>query len=182
MEAEANSKAKVLKRSWKRKQFFQNQALPDFQTLKLAATVGVKCNNNNNIESTIKAWYGMERKFCYGILKMLEWNGRFQKWNGRKSSILPCQFHIRFRALYLQKNIYESRVVINNIVTEVFNFNIYEYYLSTNRGYLVVYIQYSLRKWCMYCVIVIIYIAICNIDVIVDNFDRFHLFFCFFLD
>ena len=32
LEAEANSGAKVLKRSWKRKHFFQNQALPDFQT------------------------------------------------------------------------------------------------------------------------------------------------------
>ena len=31
LEAEANSKTKVLKRSRKRKQFFQNQALPDFQ-------------------------------------------------------------------------------------------------------------------------------------------------------
>ena len=38
---------KVLKRSWKWKQFFQNRALPDFQTVKLATIVGVKCNNNN---------------------------------------------------------------------------------------------------------------------------------------
>ena len=30
--------------------------------------------------------------------------------------------------------------MINNIVTEVFNFDIYAYYLSTNRGTLVVYI------------------------------------------
>ena len=33
LEAEANSEAKVLKRSWKRKQFFQNQAHLDFQTV-----------------------------------------------------------------------------------------------------------------------------------------------------
>ena len=26
----------------------------------------------------------------------MEWNGRFQEWNGRQSSILPYQFHIRF--------------------------------------------------------------------------------------
>ena len=32
VEAEANSEAKVLKRSRKRKQFFQSQTLPDFQT------------------------------------------------------------------------------------------------------------------------------------------------------
>ena len=64
LDAEMNSEAKVLKRSWKRKQFFQNQALPDFQTLELATTVGEKCNNNNNnnIESTTRAWYGMEWK------------------------------------------------------------------------------------------------------------------------
>ena len=30
--------------------------------------------------------------------------------------------------------------MINNIVTAIFNFNIYAYYLSTNRGTLVVYI------------------------------------------
>ena len=69
----------------------------------------------------------------------MEWNGRFQEWNGRQSSILPYQFHTRFRALYLQKNTYRCRVVINNIVTKVFNFDIYAYYLSTNRGTLVVY-------------------------------------------
>ena len=71
----------------------------------------------------------------------MEWNGRFQKWNGRQSSILPYQFHTRFRSLYLQKSTYRCRVVINNIVTEVFNFNILAYYLPTNRRtLLVVYI------------------------------------------
>ena len=81
LEAAVNSEAKVLKRSWKRKQFFQNQALLDFQTLELATTVGEKCNNNkNNIESTTRTWYGMKRKFWYGIWKMPESNGRFQEW------------------------------------------------------------------------------------------------------
>ena len=69
----------------------------------------------------------------------IEWNGRFQEWNGRQSSILPYQFHTRFCALYLQKNTYRFRVVINNIVTEVLNF-IYAYYSSTNHCTLVVYI------------------------------------------
>ena len=32
LEAEANSEAKVLKRSWKRMHFLKNQTLPDFQT------------------------------------------------------------------------------------------------------------------------------------------------------
>ena len=68
------------------------------------------------------------------------WNGRFQEWNGRQSSILPYQFHTRFYASYLQKNTSRYRMMINNIVTEVVNFNIYAYYLSTNRNTLVVYI------------------------------------------
>ena len=33
----------------------------------------------------------------------MEWNGRFQEWNGRQSSILPYQFHARFRSRHLQK-------------------------------------------------------------------------------
>ena len=48
----------------------------------------------------------MEQNFWYGIRKMPEWNGRFQDWNGRQSSILPYQLHTRFCALYLQKNTY----------------------------------------------------------------------------
>ena len=44
----------------------------------------------------------------------MEWNGRFQEWNGRQSSILPYQFHTRFRALHY-KNIYGCRVGINNM-------------------------------------------------------------------
>ena len=80
----------------------------------------------------------MEQKFQYGIWKMPEWNGRFQEWNGRQSSILPYQFPTIFRAVYLQKEKYECRVVINDIVTEIFNINIYAYYLLTNHGTLVV--------------------------------------------
>ena len=87
---------------------------------------------------------GMEWNGNFGMEDArMKWNGPFQEWNGRQSSILPYQFHTRFCALYLQKNTYGCRVVTNNIVTEVFNFNIYAYYayyLSTNRGTLVVYI------------------------------------------
>ena len=64
---------------------------------------------------------GMERKFRYGIWKMPQWNGMEDFKNGMEYN-LPYQFHSRFFALYLQKNI-----VINNIVTQVFNFNIYAY-------------------------------------------------------
>ena len=64
----------------------------------------------------------------------IEWNGRFEEWNGRQFSILPYQLHTKFCALYLRKNMYRCRVVTNNIVTEVFIFNIYGCYFSTNRG------------------------------------------------
>ena len=72
----------------------------------------------------------------------MEWNENFgmedarMEWkismNGMEDN-LPY-FHTRFRALYLQKNAYRCRVVINNIVTDVSTFNISAYYLSTNRG------------------------------------------------
>ena len=85
-------------------------------------------------------WNGTEISVWNMEDARMEWNGRFQEWNGRQSSILPYRFHTRFCALYLPKNTYRCRVVINKIVTEVFNFDIYAYYLSTNRGTLVVYI------------------------------------------
>ena len=66
------------------------------------------------------------------IWKMPEWNGMEDN--------LPYQFHTRFCALYLQKNTYQCRLVINFIVTEVFNFSIYGKCLSTNHGTLVFYI------------------------------------------
>ena len=98
-----------------------------FRIFNLATTVGVKCYNNT--ESTTRAWYGIKNGMEIPVWNVedarMEWNGRFQEWNGRQSSILPYQFHTRFCALYLQKNTYRCRVVMNNIVTEVFNFNIY---------------------------------------------------------
>ena len=122
----------------------------------------------------------MERKFRYGICKKPEWNGIFQEWNGRQSSILPYQFHIRFRALYLHKNTYQCRVVINNIVTEIFNFDICAYYLSTNRGIPVLWLC-TLCKQSTYCIIVSTFQFNCSIDVTVDDLDRFDLlFFLFF--
>ena len=114
----------------------------------------------------------MERKFRYGICQ----NGMEDFKNGMEDN-LPYQFHTRFCALYLQKNTYRCRVVINNIVTEVFNFNIYTYYLSTNRDTLVVYIAQT-----TYVLHHSKYIAICCIDVLVDDFVRFDLFFVFFFE
>ena len=41
-------------------------------------------------------WYGIEGEFWYGIWKMLRMKGigRFEKWNGRSSSILPYRLCI----------------------------------------------------------------------------------------
>ena len=82
------------------------------------------------VRASARAWYGMEWNGTEILVwnmedARMEWNGRFQEWNGRQSSIPPCQFHARFRTLDLQKNTYRCRVVINNIVTKLFNFNIY---------------------------------------------------------
>ena len=95
----------------------------------------------------------MEWKFRYRIWKMPEWNGMEDFKNGMEDN-LPY-FHTTFRALYLQKNTDQCRVVINNIVTEVFNFNIYAYCLSTNRSTLVVYIAQTVYvlHHCKYIVI-----------------------------
>ena len=59
-------------------------------------------------------------------------------------------------------------MVINNIAAEVFHFNIYPYYLSTNRGTLVVFIAQT-----VYALHYSKYIAICDIDLTVDDFDRY---------
>ena len=107
---------------------------------------------------------------------MPEWNGMENFKNGiaRQSSILPYQFHTRFRKLYLQKNIYRCWVVINNIVTEVFNFNIQylRVLFDDKRSTLVVCIEQTV--YVLHCSK---YIAICSIDVVIDDFDRFDLFF-----
>ena len=70
-------------------------------------------------------WNGTEISVWNMEDARMEWNGRFQEWNGRQSSILPSQFRTKFRALYLQKSIYRCRVVINHIVTEAFNYACY---------------------------------------------------------
>ena len=82
-------------------------------------------------------------------------------------------FHTRFCALYLQENAYRCRVVINNTVTEVFHCNISTRIICHQIAVLWLFI---LRKYCIYCIIVK-YVAICSIDVIVDDFDRFNCFF-----
>ena len=48
-----------------------------------------------------RAWYGMERNGTeISVWNLedarMEWNGRFQEWNGRQSSILSYQFGIPY--------------------------------------------------------------------------------------
>ena len=47
-------------------------------------------------------WDGMEGEFWHGIWKMLrmEWNGRFEKWNGRSSCILLYLPNSELRRVY----------------------------------------------------------------------------------
>ena len=88
-------------------------------------------------------WNGMENG--------MEWNGNFGMEYGRcqigmedfkngTEDNLPY-FHtnsiLDLGHCIHKKNTYRCRVVIDNIVTEVFNSNIYAYYLSINRNTLV---------------------------------------------
>ena len=41
-------------------------------------------------------WNGTEISVWNMEDARMEWNGRFQEWNGKQSSILPYQFHTRF--------------------------------------------------------------------------------------
>ena len=51
--------------------------------------------------------HGMKWNGIFGMEDArMEWNGRFQEWNGGQSSILPYQFHTRFPYWHLQKNVY----------------------------------------------------------------------------
>ena len=125
----------------------------------------------------------MEQKFRYGIWKIPEWNGMEDFKNGMEDN-LPY-FHtnsiLDFVHCIYRKIQYRCRVVINNIVTEVFNFNIYACYLSTYCGTLVVYIAQTVYLYQTYCIIVRPTLQFnCSIDVTVKDLDRFDLLFLLF--
>ena len=50
-------------------------------------------------------WNGTEISVWNMQNAKMEWNGRFQEWNGVQSFILPYQFHTRFPSWHLQKNV-----------------------------------------------------------------------------
>ena len=69
--------------------------------------------------------------------KLSVWNTKDARmeWNERQSSILPYQFHTRFRALYLLKNIYGCRVAMRIVCRQI-----------------AVLWLFVLRKQCTYCI------------------------------
>ena len=114
----------------------------------------------------------------------MEWNwnfgmeyGRYQ--NGMEWKILRMEwktiFHTSipdFEHCINRKIWYGCRIVINNIVKEVSNFNIYAYYLSTNRGTLLMYIAQTAY---------VLHLAIqCNLLYWCYKVDRFILFYFYF--
>ena len=123
-------------------------------------------------------WNGTEISVWNMEDAIMEWNGRFQEWNGRQSSILPYQFHTRFCALYLPKNTYRCRVVINNnLLSQKYSTSIFTHIVCQQ---IAVLWWCTLRKQCTYCIIVRTLQFNCSIDVTVDDLDRFDsLFFLF---
>ena len=61
---------------------------------------GCRLDNQGMLRNGMENEMEWNENFSMEYARM-EWNGRFQEWNGRQSSILPYQFHTRFRALYL---------------------------------------------------------------------------------
>ena len=103
----------------------------------------------------------------------MEWNISRMEWKTIFHTSIPIPYYHLW--IVFTKNTYQCPVVTHNIVTEVFSFNIYAYYLSTNRSTVIVHIAQTVYVL-HYCK----HIAFCSIDVTVDDFDRFDLF--FFLD
>ena len=116
-----------------------------------------------------------------------KWNGNFGIEYGRRQNrmedfkngmednfltSIPIPYQISCNAFTEKHILYRCRVVINNIVAEVFRFNIYVHYLRLNCGTLIVFIMQT-----VYALHHIKYISICSIDGMVDDFDRFN-FFC----
>ena len=121
-------------------------------------------------------WNGTEISVWNMEDARMEWNERFEEWNGRQSSILPYQFHSRFHALYLQKNTYRCRVV-TIILSQKYSTSISTHIIC--RQIAVLWLC-TLCKQCTHCINVVSRLQFnCSIDVTVDDLDRFDLF-CFF--
>ena len=125
-------------------------------------------------------WNGMENG--------MEWNGNFGMEYGRCQNGMEWKisrmerktiFHTSLSIPYLiscsvftQKYNTDVRLVINNIVTEEFNFNIYAYYLLTNCGTLVVYFAQT-----VYVLHLVSTMQFAALMLQVDMFDLFYFYF-----
>ena len=161
---------------------------PSYVAIKLGLIESHRRNMHDNMISFLQVWYNWFCRDCYwqGIVWKMEWNGNFGMEYGRCQNGMELkisrmewktilhtsyQLHSRFRALYLQKNAFGCRVLSLKYSTSV----------STRIicRKIAVLCLCILRKQCTY-LHHSKYIAICRIDVIVDNFDRFDLFFFYF--
>ena len=141
--------------------FFQNEANMHSIMHMFPAGHGMEWNGN----------FGMEYRRCQNGM---EWKISRMEWKTIFHTSIPIPYKI-LCIVFTEKYIPMSGSD-NNIVTEVFNFNIYAYYLSTNRTTLVVYIAQ-----CTYCIIVSKLQFNCSSDVTVDDLDRFDLLLFFIL-
>ena len=112
-------------------------------------------------------WNGTEISVWNMEDARMEWNGRFQEWNG---------FRARFRALYLEKNTCRCQIVII-ILSQKYSTSISTHIIC--RQIAVLWLC-TLRKQCTYCIIVSKLQFNCSIDITVDDLDRFDLFFFYF--
>ena len=62
-------------------------------------------SNKNKMNEWMNEWNGREISEWNMEFVRMEWNISRMEWNGRQSSILPNQFHTRFRSWHLQKNV-----------------------------------------------------------------------------
>ena len=93
----------------------------------------------------------------------MDWDGRFQEWNGRPSPILSYQFHTTdfvhgiYRKIYTDSDKHYSHTSIQHLV----------YYLLTNCGTSVVCVAQTVYACCI----------VHYNDAVADVFNRFDLFF-----
>ena len=85
--------------------------------LLLASTTSVRWADRRLPYRQGMVWNGTEISEWNMEDARMEWNGRFQKWNGRQSSKLAYQFLTRICALYSQKNTPSTWATLNAGVT-----------------------------------------------------------------
>ena len=111
------------------RQFWTKQCSSDSFML-VIETLCLRPTNHAKADQQGILWNGREISVWNMEDARVEWNGRFQEWNGRQSSI-PIPYQIP--CIVFTKKIFGWRVVINNIVIKVFNFNTYVLFVDKSR-------------------------------------------------